>query len=203
MKSKNIQIIYGVCGILMGFFILQELFPILFTLPTTPNSYLILMNFPLITGIIAVIIPIITARSFIKSPIDEYKWLNSTRILYAIFLISALIALFLPYVSYNGIRMDIGIKYSIYGGLFGLILTIFGFTQLISNRIFFGFLIGTAGSTIAISGYLKFFLYILQQYNTRFEIGFYIGIIVWVLLLSLNLIFSLKSYTPNQILMKQ
>ena len=203
MKLKNIQIIYGVCGILLGFFIIQELFPILFTLPTTPNSYLILMNFPLITGIIVVIIPIITARSFMKSPIDEYKWLNSTRILYAIFLISALIALFLPYVSYNGIRIDIGIKYSIYGGLFGLILTIFGFTQLISNRIFFGFLIGTAGSTIAISGYFKFFLYILQQYNTRFEIGFYIGIIVWVLLLSLNLIFSLKSYTPNQILMKQ
>lgn len=198
MKPKNIQTIYGIYAILLAFYIFQELFPILFTLPVS-NGYLIVMNFPLITGIILVLIPIITMSNFIKSPIETFKWLKTTKILYVIFITFALGALFLPYVSYIGFGVDIGIKYSIYAGIFGLILTIFGLIQLISNRIFFGFLIGTAGSITAISGYLKFFLYIIQQYNTRFEIGFYIGIIGWVLLLFLNLIFSIVSYFPNQI----
>lgn len=197
MKLKNVQIIYGIYAVLLAFYIFQELVPILFALPTT-NGYLILMNFPLIIGIILVLIPIFTMNNFIKSPNSEFKWLKATKIFYVIFVILALGALFLPYVSYIGFGVDIGIKYSIYAGIFGLILTIFGLIQLISNRIFFGFLIGTAGSITAISGYIKFFLYI-QQYHTRLEIGFYIGIIGWVLLLFLNLIFSVKSYFPNQI----
>jgi hypothetical protein len=199
MKSKTIKIIYILYFLLVILFIFQELFPILFILPINPNISLIAMNFPLSTGIILALIPIFTARSFIKSPEQDYNRLSLIKAYFIILIISALISLFLPYVTYIGVGTDIGLIYSIYGGLLGLVLTIFGYIQLIVNRIFFGFLIGTAGSALGLSNHFRFFLYVLQQSNTRVEIGFYIGLITWVILFLLNLGYTFRSYFPNQI----
>lgn len=199
MKSKTIKIIYSIFFLILIFFIYQELFPVLFVLPSTPETFLIVLNFPLTTAIILVLIPIFTARAFVRSPDTEYSWLSSIKFILLILIILVSIALFMPYITFIGFKTDIGLVYSFYSGVLGLFLIFFGYSQLISKRIFFGFLIGTTGSTMGLSNHFKIFVYALQQYDTILEVGFYIGIIVWIMLFLLNLSYTLKLYTPNQI----
>jgi len=199
MKSKTIKIIYSIFFLILIFFIYQELFPVLFVLPITPETFLIVLNFPLTTAIILALIPIFTARAFVRSPDTEYSWLSSIKFILLILIILVSIALFMPYITFIGFKTDIGLVYSFYSGVLGLFLIFFGYSQLISKRIFFGFLIGTTGSTMGLSNHFKIFVYALQQYDTILEVGFYIGIIVWIMLFLLNLSYTLKLYTPNQI----
>jgi len=199
MKPKTIKIIYYIFFPLLIFFIYQELFPVLFILPIAPGRILTLLNFPLTTAIILALIPIFTVRAFVKDQNREYFWLSSIKLFLLILIFSVFIALFLPYVTFIGFKTDIGLVYSFYSGVLGIFLIFFGYFQLIANRIFFGFLIGTAGSTMGISNHVKIFVYALQQYNTILEFGYYIGIFAWIILFLLNLSFTLKLYTPNQI----
>ncbi len=199
MKLKTIKIIYIIYFLLLIFFIYQELVPILFIIPSAPGSFLILLNFPLTTAIILALIPIFTARAFVRALDTEYSWLSSIKLFLLILIFSALLALFLPYVTFIGFKTDIGLVYSFYSGVLGLFLIFFEYIQLITKRIFFGFLIGTAGSTMGLSNHFKIFIYALQQYDTILEVGYYIGIIAWIMLFLLNLTFTLKLYTSNQI----
>ncbi len=191
MKPKTLKIIYSIFGILCLIFIVQELFPVLFVLPLSPSTFLFAINFPLTTGIMITLIPIFTAKIFNKSSEQTYNRMRIIRIIEAILIVLAFCIYFTPYVSYNGLTTQMGLFYSIYTGLFGLILLTFSLFQLTLNRSIFGLLIGTAGSALGIFNHIKFFLYVLQQYNTRFEIGFYFGASIWVTLFLINLISAL------------
>ena len=191
MKPKTLKVIYSIFGILYIIFILQELFPVLFVLPLSPSTSLITINFPLTTGIVIALILIFTAKFFKKSSEHIYRRMGSIRILEVILIVLAFCIYFIPYVSFNGLTTNIGFIYSIYTGIFGLILLTFSLFQLMINRIKFGLLIGTMGAGLGIFNHIKFFLYVLQQYNTRFEIGFYFGTFIWVILFLLNFISAL------------
>jgi len=199
MNLKTIHTIYVIYGILLIIFIFQELFPVLFILPTAPGTYLVLMNFPLTIGIILLLVPIFTSRNFLKTTRQEHEFFGLIRVFLLVLIISAFCAYIIPYLTFEGIVTEIGFRYSAYSGLFGLILVIFGYLQLTINRVYFGFLIGTAGSAMGVSNHIKIFVYALQQYNIRFEIGFYIGLISWIILCVLNLRYLLKSNNSIQI----
>ena len=197
MKIKTIKIIYIVYFILVAIFVLQDLFPILFMMPITPGINLVLMNFPLTIGIILILIPLITAKSFVKNPIDQlYDWLNFSKGFYALLLIAAVISLFLPYASFNG-TIDLGIRYSIYSNLIGLVLTFIGFLEVSYRRLFFGYSICLIGTILALVGHIKALGYILQYMDL--EIGFYIGLVIWIIFFGLAINYGKKSYLPNQI----
>ncbi|MFX0011337.1 MAG: hypothetical protein ACFE9R_13560 [Candidatus Hermodarchaeota archaeon] len=193
MKSKAIRTIYTIYAILLIFFIFQELFPILFILPTGPGTYLFVLNFPLVIGVILVLIPIFTARHFTRTSEQEYKLSFLIKRTLIVLINSALFVYFVPYVTHDNITIELGIFYSAYSGIFGLILIFFSYFQLVGRKIFFGFLIGTAGSGLGFSNHVKIFLYIIQQYDMRFEIGFYIGILTWLILFILNFKYMLRT----------
>ncbi|TFG23773.1 MAG: hypothetical protein EU533_02830 [Promethearchaeota archaeon] len=199
MKNKTIKVIKIVYFALVVIFVLQELFPILFIMPITPEVNFVLINFPLTIGIVLILIPLIATKSFIKNPIDQlYNWLNFSRGFYALLLIAAVIALFLPYASFNG-TINLGIRYSIYSVLIGLILTFIGFFEVSSRRLFFGYSICLIGTILALVGHIKALGYILQQAYMNLEIGFYIGLVIWIIFFRLAIKYMNKSYLSNQI----
>ena len=93
MKAHSIKVIYIIYSVLVIIFILQELFPVLLVLQTSPTNQLIIMNYPLTIGLILILIPIFTARSFIKNPITQSKWLNFSKIMYLLFFIGLMVVL--------------------------------------------------------------------------------------------------------------
>ena len=197
MKSKTKRSIYMIYAILLIIFIFQELFPILFILPSGPGTYLFVLNFPLVIGIILVLIPIFTTRHFTRTSEQEYKLPFLIKRILIVLINSALLAYFIPYFNYNNITIELGIIYSAYSGIFGLILIFFSYFQLEARKIFFGFLIGTSGSGLGLSNHVKILLYIMHQYNIRFEIGFYIGSLTWLILFILNFRYMLKTIVLN------
>jgi hypothetical protein len=199
MKSKATRTIYIIYAILLIFFIFQELFPILFILPTGPGTYLFVLNFPLAIGVILILIPIFTARYFTRTSEQEYKLPGLIKRILIVLINSALLAYFIPYVSHDNITTEPGIIYSAYSGIFGLILIFFSYFQLVGRKIFFGFLTGTAGSGLGFSNHVKIFLYIMKQYNMKFEIGFYIGSLTWLILFIVNFKYMLKTIDLNHI----
>ena len=197
MKIKIIKVIKIVYFALLAIFVLQELFPILFIMPITPEVNLVLMNFPLTIGIILILTPLITAKSVIKNPIDQlYNWLNFSKGFYALLLIAAVISLFLPYASFNG-AIYLGIQYFFYSVFIGLILTFIGLFEVSSRRFSFGYSICLVGTVLALVGHIKALGYILQ--NLYLEIGFYIGLVIWIIFFVFTIYYMNKSYLPNQI----
>ena len=197
MKTQSIKIIYIIYSVLLIIFIVQELFPVLFVLQISPTTQLIAMNYPLTIGVVLILIPIFTARSFIKNPTNQSHWLNLSKIMYVLLSIGSIIVLILPYASLNGI-IRFGIYYSIYSVLVGMILILIGFFQIIFNRLHFGFSISLVGTILGFVGYLKSLGYIFQYSSTRLEFGFFIGITIWFLFFILSIFSLFKFQTLNQ-----
>ena len=199
MNIKTIKVIKIVYFALVAIYVLQELFPIIFIMPITPEVDLVVINLPFTFGIVLILIPLITAKSFKKNPIDQlFNWLNFSKGLYALLLIATVIVLFLPYTSSYG-TINLGIQYSIYSVFIGLILIFIGFLEVSSRRLLFGYSICLVGTILALVGHEKALGYVLQQAYVNLEFGFYIGLVIWIIFFGLAINYMNKSYLPNQI----
>jgi hypothetical protein len=155
------------------------------------------MNYPLTIGVVLILIPIFTARYFTKNPINQSQWLNFSKIMHFLLFIGLIIVLILPYASINGI-IRLGIYYSIYSVLIGMVLILIGFFQINFNRLHFGFSISLVGTILGFVGYFKSAIYIFQYHLARLEFGFFIGITIWCLFFVLSICSLFKFQTPNK-----